>query len=187
MIIETFEQELHTRIDSTLNELNIYAADYNYCREEMDLNVGNSSRTNRTKFMISSNAIVMDDPELIHAAGTGDLQRVFALLCCEEINPNIRSATGTMALIQTVFDIHENLGIVELLLNQNADVNAVTTDGLTALMVAVIKGYKNIVIRLLKAGADIHKKDMFGYDAMAFAVRLNHDDIAELLMGSARQ
>lgn len=119
--------------------------------------------------------------ELIHAAGTGDLQRVFSLLYCEEADPNTKNASGITPLLQATLDTQENLGIIELLIDRGADVNTTTPDGLTALIVASIKGYKNIVATLIKAGADIHKKDIFGYTAAALAARLGHTDIEAIL------
>jgi ankyrin repeat protein len=76
------------------------------------------------------------------------------------------------------------LGVIDLLLDRGVDVNAATSDGLTALMVATIKGHHAVVERLLEAGAEVRMQDMFKYNALAFAERLGHDAIAELLQSS---
>ncbi len=169
-----FEQKLHCKINSLLTTLGKhYNCDSDAAFVPVDRNIARSN--------------VIDDPELILAAGTGDLQRVFSLLYCEEANPDITNASGVTPLLQTTLDIQENLSIVELLIDRGADVNVATSDGLTALMVASIKGYKNIVLSLLKAGADMRKKDMFGYTALALAARLGHEEIEGILVDNGKQ
>lgn len=68
-----------------------------------------------------------------------------------------------------------NLGLVELLLGKGANINAVSNDGVTALMAATLEGHKNIVQYLLLNGAD-------GVDkAHELAKRRGDVDIAKLL------
>ena len=170
------EQQLHGKINSLLSML----AEHHNCNSHVlaDANIMRSG---------AINADHADDPELIQAAGTGDLERVFSLLYCEEVNANITNASGITPLLQATLDTQENLNIVELLIDRGADVNATTPDGLTPLMAASIKGYKHIVLRLLKAGADMRKKDRFGYTAAALATRLGHDDIEMILIDNSKQ
>jgi ankyrin repeat protein len=177
MKLHACEQKLHSKINSLLSVL----AEHHNCESNVTFNAPTDANITR------SNAINIDDPELIQAAGTGDLQRVFALLYCEEVNPNITNVSGVTPLLQATLDTQENLSIVELLIDRGADVNATTPDGLTALIVASIKGYKNIVLSLLKAGADMRKKDMFGYTAAALATRLGHSDIEMILVDNSKQ
>lgn len=175
MKADTFEQNLHTKVDSLIAVLGRI---YNCSSDEVS---PTSVNTNITR------TINVDDPELIQAAGTSDLQRVFALLYCDEIDPNIKNDAGITPLLQAILDKQENLSIVELLIDRGADVNAVTSDGLTSLMIASIKGYKNIVLKLLKAGADMRKKDMFGYTAEALATRLGHYEIKDILEDNSKK
>ncbi|MDP5370578.1 MAG: ankyrin repeat domain-containing protein [Pseudomonadota bacterium] len=177
MKLRECEQKLHSKINSLLSVL----AEHHDCDSNIGLNAPNDAH------IMHSNAIGADDLELILAAGTGDLHRVFALLYCDQVNPNISNVSGATPLLQTTLDTQENLSIVELLLDRGADVNATTPDGLTALIIASIKGYKNIVLRLLKAGADMRKKDMFGYTAEALAIRLGHNEISDILVDNSKQ
>ena len=123
----------------------------------------------------------MKDADLISAAGRGDLQRVYELLYCMSVNPNVKNASGTIALIQATLNGCENLGVIDLLLNSNVDVNAATADGLTALMIAVLKGSETVVHRLINAGANIYARDMFSYNALDFAGHLSHVNITNIL------
>ena len=171
MYLSNCESKLHNKINSIVSLL----TEHNNC----DTNV--ITNPSITMNITRNCAINTHDPELIHAAGTGDLQRVFSLLYCEEADPNIKNNSGIAPLLQATLDTQENLSIVELLIDRGADINTTTPDGLTALMVASIKGYKNIVVALINAGADIRKKDIFGYTATVLAARLGHTDIEEIL------
>jgi len=53
--------------------------------------------------------------------------------------------------------------------------------GISTLMVASEYGYSDIVQRLLKAGADIHRKTLFGESALHFAARSNDSRIFQQL------
>lgn len=172
MYLSNCESKLHNKINSIISLL----TEHNNC----DTNV--ISNPSAITMNITRNcSINIHDPELIQAAGTGDLQRVFSLLYCEEVDPNIQNNSGLTPLLQATLDTQENLSIVELLIDRGADVNTTTPDGLTALIIASIKGYKNIVTALINAGADIRRKDIFGYTATALAARLGHTDIEEIL------
>ena len=176
MSLDTFEKKLYAKIDALLNKFGVQKST-NACSEGLQKAISE----------LNSYEIALGDPELIHAAGTGDLQRVFALLYCECEDPNAKSASGATALIQATLDGHENLGVIELLLDRGVDVNAATSDGLTALMVAVIKGYESVVDLLLKAGADIYARDMFGYNAVTLAQWLSHSTISTMLTQASKQ
>jgi len=51
------------------------------------------------------------------------------------------------------------LAMVELLLMFKADVDALTSDGFTPLMIAVQLGYPTICAKLIKAGADVNLRE----------------------------
>jgi hypothetical protein len=176
-------ETLHTQIDVLIEDIDTYITENDY---ECNIDAG----CVKDKFSVAGSntksefEIISSDSELTYAANTGDLQRVFALLYCEGVDPNARSASGATALIQATLNGIDNLGIIDLLLDRGVDVNAATSDGLTALMVATIKGHHAVVERLLEAGAEVRMQDMFRYNALAFAERLGHDAISELLQGA---
>jgi len=71
--------------------------------------------------------------------------------------------------------------VVELLLNNGADVNAKSNDGWSALTYAARNGRKDVVELLLNAGTDINAKDNYGWSALMYAVAYGHKDVVELL------
>ncbi len=68
------------------------------------------------------------------------------------------------------------------LLNKGADINAETTEGVTALMYAVQNGYENVVKILLLNGADPDLKPYKGPPALTLATCNNDAAISELLI-----
>lgn len=68
--------------------------------------------------------------------------------------------------------------IVDLLLKNDCNMNQPTTDLETPLMCAAKLGFKNIVAKLLKKGADIYLKDKFGKIVLDYAIQ---PEIIELL------
>jgi ankyrin repeat protein len=76
------------------------------------------------------------------------------------------------------------LGDVEALLNDGADVNSKNKSGLTALMLAVNRGREDIVELLIKKGAMVDQKDDDGYTALWWAEQHGsaaHKKCAEIL------
>ena len=71
---------------------------------------------------------------------------------------------------------------VKLLLGAGADVNAVSTDGCTALIDAVICGAKGSVEILIAAGADVNMKDNNGFTALWYAIQCSFTDCIDILM-----
>jgi len=71
--------------------------------------------------------------------------------------------------------------VVELLLKAGADVNAITEDGWTPLMMAS-NGQKDVVELLLKAGADVNAITEDGWTPLMRASWYGHKDIIELLL-----
>eukprot|EP01033_Poteriospumella_lacustris_P011374 gene11374-8092_t len=64
---------------------------------------------------------------------------------------------------------------------QVLDVNQVNTIGQSALMYAAARGEENIVLLLLKHGADRYVKDTAGHDAVHWAMAQNHSQLATIL------
>jgi len=74
---------------------------------------------------------------------------------------------------------HDN--IVELLLDNRADVNRPREDGVSPLFIASQEGHARIVELLLAAGADASMKNSGGCTPADVSSRLNHTEILDLL------
>ncbi len=73
------------------------------------------------------------------------------------------------------------LPILELLLGQKADLDALSPNHTTPLMMAARGGHMRLVARLLDAGANPTLKNQQDYDAIAMAALHNHKDIINAL------
>ncbi len=72
-----------------------------------------------------------------------------------------------------------------MLLENGADVNAKCEKGLTALMVACIKGNINIVNLLLEKGADVNAKiNDFHCSSLFYAIQNGHTKIMQILIAA---
>ena len=75
----------------------------------------------------------------------------------------------------------------KLLIYRGANLNAQTDRGATALMMAVTQKFpsekvrRDLLLYLLKRGADPNQKDAFGHSAFYYAAALQNADSAELL------
>ncbi len=74
-----------------------------------------------------------------------------------------------------------NLGMVELLVDYNADVNAKNKRDTTVLMFAAKHNHEEIVKFLLEKNADINKKDSDGKIALRYAFEAENAEIIDLL------
>ncbi|MBA4344573.1 MAG: hypothetical protein C0423_20735 [Methylibium sp.] len=76
--------------------------------------------------------------------------------------------------------------LVSWLLGKGAEIDALSPNGTTALMMAAGYGPLSSVERLLKAGADPTRRNQQGLSAADFARRAGHDRLAQQLDGSRR-
>ena len=74
---------------------------------------------------------------------------------------------------------------VSALLTNGVDVNETTSGGQTALILAVIFGHTNIVRLLVNAGADAHKRDNLGLNAIEWAQRRGLTEALGILRNSS--
>ena len=79
-----------------------------------------------------------------------------------------------------------HLEIMELLLDQNAYIDAESPNGTTPLMMAAQYGSTAAVKLLLDAGADPSLKNQLGLTAIDFANRVSRDDSAGLIAAAVR-
>jgi ankyrin repeat protein len=71
--------------------------------------------------------------------------------------------------------------IVEILLENSADVNAKNKDEQTPLMLASAAGYADVAAKLLEHGADVNAKDKNGYTALDKAIVVGNEELVKLL------
>jgi hypothetical protein len=124
--------------------------------------------------------LVNDMPELIRAAGQGDIGTVRELLE-RGANVNTRdSESGWTPLMSAA--LSGNIDIVRLLIEKGAHVNAQDKFSWTPLMIASRSGHADIVRVLLDAGADVNAKTGTGYTALMAAAKQGHAEIVKLLL-----
>ena len=80
-----------------------------------------------------------------------------------------------------------HLKIMELLLNENAHIDAASPNGTTPLMMAAHYGSPAAVKLLLEAGADPTIRNQLGLTAIDFAYRANRTDAAEMIAEAIRR
>lgn len=114
---------------------------------------------------------------LLHAAWKGQLKALRWLL---EHGATInRQGKEWAAIHYASFAGHDS--VVSDLLARGADVNALSTNGSTPLMMAAREGREGIAVRLLQAGADAAVRNEWDDDALRWAARNNNARIAKLI------
>ncbi|KAI8954389.1 hypothetical protein F4801DRAFT_575466 [Xylaria longipes] len=78
---------------------------------------------------------------------------------------------------------HENEPVVKLLLEKNADVDAITRTGRTALALAAENGNGEIAGYLIEKGAHINTSDNLGWTPLLLAAKAGHSAIVRMLVG----
>lgn len=105
----------------------------------------------------------------------GALDRLFDQ---EDINTRVYENNGTA--LHFVADKGVE-GMVEYLAAKGVDVNATDSYSWTALHHAVYKGRFNLVVELLRAGADPNLRTVEGRNAYGWATLREHPEVAEIL------
>ena len=119
-------------------------------------------------------------PELIRAAGQGDIGTVRELLE-KGANVNMKdNESGWTPLMSAAFS--GNIDIVKLLIKKGSRVNAQDKFSWTPLMIASRSGHADIARVLLDAGADVNAKTGTGYTSLMAASKQGHADIVKLLL-----
>lgn len=122
-------------------------------------------------------ANALGESALMHAAWRGHLKAVHWLL--ERGAAVDRAPLHWSALHYAVFAGHGE--IADALLERGADVNALSTNGSSPLMMAVYEGHEPLVRGLLARGADAGLKNDRGDGALDWAFRFNRLGIARLV------
>ncbi|WP_257266457.1 ankyrin repeat domain-containing protein [Endozoicomonas sp. ONNA2] len=127
----------------------------------------------------------------LHLAATNDRAEIVKLLVDAKgvkkgIKVNEKNDDGYTALCLAIYSYLRDIKTVEALLtSDDIDVNEIDNEGRTALHLAVAKGYKEIVDKLLEVkGIDANKKDKNGETALHYAAKSDHAEIVKLLVGA---
>ncbi|MBI3441068.1 MAG: ankyrin repeat domain-containing protein [Proteobacteria bacterium] len=92
-----------------------------------------------------------------------------------------RDRAGNTPLMMAVIFGTTHQPIIDLLIQNGADVNAQNAHGGNALARAAHFGHKKLVEQLLTLGADVYMKDEAGQDAVEWANKNGQTEIAALL------
>jgi len=97
---------------------------------------------------------------------------------------NAKSSGGTSVLMTAAE--YADVEVLDMLLNKKPDVNHINEKGITALMVA--SNNADVVKRLLKAGAQLENKDVYGETAVFHAIREHRlEKLKTLIQAGARK
>ena len=104
------------------------------------------------------------------------------LLSNDDVNVNVSDKAGYTALHRACQGGHEE--VVSYLLGKGADKTLTTSLGFSALYVAALKGYANIVKVLLSNDVvDVNVSDKAGNTALHNACQEGHDEVVSYLLG----
>jgi ankyrin repeat protein len=117
---------------------------------------------------------------LISSAGHGDMEIVKALLK-GGANVNERDKLGFTAMLRALQNKQEEVADV-LLSQQNIDLNAQGSNGVTVLMSYVARDREDIVQNLLARKADVNLQDADGDTALHLAAQRGHVKILNMLL-----
>jgi len=118
--------------------------------------------------------------DIYDAAGTGDLERVKALLVAN-VDVNAPRADDGVTALMTASEFG-HLDVVRVLLEAKAEVNAKMNNGGTALILASSYGHLDVVKALLDAKADANAKAGNGGMALMLASEKGHLEVVQALL-----
>lgn len=93
-----------------------------------------------------------------------------------------RGYTGGTTLMYAVLGNQSKM--IDLLLVQLSDLNAQSTNGWTAVMIAAAKGFAGAMAQLHAAGADVNLADVYQWTPLMRSVDNRHTDVAKYLLST---
>lgn len=124
--------------------------------------------------------LLRGDAALLEAARKGHQLKVEKLLTPENIN--CRDTQGRNSTPLHLAAGYNNIEVVEFLLNQGADVNAVDKGGLIPLHNASSYGHVDIAALLIKHGTAVNAVDKWGYTPLHEAAQKGRTQLCALLL-----
>ncbi|MDA3838253.1 MAG: ankyrin repeat domain-containing protein [Candidatus Delongbacteria bacterium] len=119
-------------------------------------------------------------PEIVRAAYNGNIKQINNFISAS-IDVNTMNYLGRSALHYA--SERGNIELVEILINNGADVNLKDKNGVTPLMEASEKNVE-LVKSLLNAGADVNLYSNYRKNALIYAVEKDRGDIVKFLLGN---
>lgn len=114
------------------------------------------------------------------ALRNGDFQKVETLISEQPNFVNEPDERGYPPIVMAAY--HNQINVVDLLLKNQVNIDAVDPSGNTALMGTCFKGFEVVTEQLIKAGANLNAQNGNGSTAFAFACMFNHRELANLLL-----
>lgn len=111
----------------------------------------------------------------------GEFENVIDLLIKNGADIDKRDNNNWTALLAYANSQYDNPEIVRFLTYRGADINALTKDKVSILMMASFRGHVNIVKHLLELGMDVNHADIYGKTAMFSACLSGKVDIVRAL------
>ena len=122
--------------------------------------------------------------DLYFAVRNGNIKKSADLLACDSISVNQGNWLGDHPLVIAAYGGHTR--IVEMLLQQGADIDARNCYGVTAFDLAILNGFNDIFHLLLSYGYDPYSNrstdGLYGWTPLYGAVAVNNFDITEFLL-----
>ena len=129
---------------------------------------------------LSSVLQVMEDPScVLHAVMEGNKKKLLSLL---KNGASVNDSDDAEMTPLMWASLHNNLDLVELLLQYACDINQVCLYGLSALHYAARQGHVKCMHILLQAGAETEICAMEGGTPLVFAVQKGHLDCIAVLI-----
>lgn len=132
-------------------------------------------RESTVKLLLERGAAVdLTDNSGRSALSHADTPPIAEMLIKKGADVNLKDRHGRPPLVHA-----ETTAMIDVLLKHGAEIDG--GDGGTALMWAAYDGLDEIVTHLLEKGANIRKRDEYGYDAAMLASNGGHDELVKFL------
>ena len=133
---------------------------------------------------LSMPALAASQDDLFNAAKLGDAKEI-AQEVARGADPNLADAAGNTLLITAAREEQPKV-VAELIKQRGIKLDARNAAGDSALMLASLRGYNEVVELLLKAGANVDLKNDQNETADSWAAKYRNTDIAELIQAERK-
>ncbi|MBU1013925.1 MAG: ankyrin repeat domain-containing protein [Bacteroidetes bacterium] len=126
------------------------------------------------------NVVSTQGQEIFDAIKNNDLKKIMGLTVKDDSVLNFKDNAGNTPLHYAAID--GSIAIIELLLSNGANIDAVNKQLNTPLYEAINNKHDEVSKLLINRGADIHRQNVIGNSPLHIAVQKNRKSIAELLI-----